>query len=104
MKRLLTSIAILIILLTGCTNKNTNNDYKIVDKTLEMNDFSCASVLERFYEDDKYAYSYSCMKSEYIVVQYNDGSEETVSEALKNGKIKIEDLDRFDIKYYKSEK
>lgn len=76
----------------------------IVDKTENLDDFACAEALEQFYEDDDYTYYYSCIKSEYIVVKYTDGTEETVSKALKNKTIKISDLEDYNIKYYKYEK
>jgi len=101
-KKFLIIMLLFVAIITGCS-KTKKEEYTIVDKSLEM-DFSCAAVMERFYEDDKYAYSFSCMKSDYVVVVYEDKTEVTVKEALKEGKIKIEDLDKFDIKYYKSEK
>ena len=87
-------------------NKNeTKGDiYTLVDKTTEMKDFSCAEALQQFYEDDYYTYSYPCIKSDYIVVKYINGSEETVKDALKNKRSNIEDLDKFNIKYYKNKK
>jgi len=42
--------------------------------------------------------------SDYIVVRYHDGKEEKIKDALKNKKITIEDLDNFNIKYYKNVK
>lgn len=83
------------------------NDFKvkeIVDTTKEIKDFACAEVLEQFYEDETNEYYYSCMKSKYIVVRYENGFEETVSEALKKGSIKISDLDHFNINYHVMEK
>ena len=85
-------------------NSNNSKDYVIIDKTKEIDDFVCATALEPFYEDDKYIYSFSCIMSDYIVVRYHDGKEEIVKDALKNKKITIEDLDNFNIKYYKDAK
>ena len=76
----------------------------IVDKTDGMNDFVCPEALEGFYEDNEYSYYFNCIKEEYVVVEYFDGTEETVREALKNGRIKISDLDSYKIKYLKYEK
>ncbi len=59
----------------------------------------CDDALQQFYADDEYNYFYPCIKSEYVVVKYSDNTEETVENALKNGKITISDLDRFEIKY-----
>ena len=85
-------------------NIEDTKNYIIIDKSEEIDDFTCASALEPFYEDDNYRYSYSCIKSKYVIVKYSDGSEETLKEALKNKKVKIEDLDLFHISYYKDKK
>ena len=79
-------VLLLTITLTGCgtkkeeqnNNNNNNNqheekEYTIVDKTESMDDFICLEALQQFYEDDNYTYSYSCIKSDYIVVIYKDG-------------------------------
>ena len=44
------------------------------------------------------------MKNEYMIVKYDDGSKELISEALKKGHIDIQILDKFDISYIKYEK
>ena len=61
-------------------------------------------MLQSFYEDDDYIYYWECMKNSYMVVEYDDGFEETISEALKNKHIDIQILDKFDIGYIKYEK
>lgn len=76
----------------------------IKDKTKNKLNFACAEVLQSFYEDDMYKYFWNCMKNKYMIVQYESGFEEPVSDALKYGTITISDLDRFDISYYKEEK
>ena len=76
----------------------------IIDKTKAIKDFSADAALEPFYEDENYIYSYPCIISDYIVVKYSDGTEETVKEALKNNRIEIGYLDKFDINYIKQEK
>ena len=107
-KKILISLMAIVLcfVLAGCSSskEETKESFTIVDKTKEMDDFTCAQSLEKFYEDDKYIYSYSCMKSEYVVVKYSDGKEETVKEALENKKITIEDLDKNNIQYYIDEK
>lgn len=79
-------------------------DYIIVDTTKEIKNFSCAGALEGIYEDDKYEYFLSCMKSQYIEVRYNGGKVEKLVPALNDGRISISDLDKFDIEYIKYEK
>ncbi len=64
----------------------------------------CDNALQQFYSDAEYNYFYSSIKSEYVVVKYSDNTEETVENALQNGKINISDLDRFEINYIKEKK
>lgn len=78
--------------------------YTLVDKTKDIKDFACAEALEEFYEDDNYTYYWSCMKNKYMIVEYDDGTEETISQALLKGHIDIQVLDKFDISYIKYEK
>ena len=82
-----------------------NDEVKeLVDKTKEIKDFACAEALEGFYADNEYTYYWSCIKNDYMIVKYNSGYEEPISVALKNGAIKIDDLDRFNISYIKDKK
>jgi len=86
---------------------NTTNIGKvteIVDTTKEIKNFACAEALEQFYEDENYDYYYDCIKSKYIIVKYENGYEETVTNALKYGTITISDLDKYNISYIKYEK
>lgn len=54
----------------------------IEDKTLS-GDIATADALEKFYSDGVFDYYFSSIKSEYVVVYYSDGTEETVENALK---------------------
>ncbi len=83
---------------------NASSVAEIVDKSIYIDDFTCAEVLEPFYSDELYQYSYPCIKSSYVVVKYKNGDEETVEEALKKGTITISDLDNYNIHYLKEEK
>ena len=71
----------------------------IVDKSLEKEDFICKGEAEDFYADENNIYYYECPKNKYVIVEYTDGSTETVKNALKNEAIKITDLDKYNIKY-----
>ena len=82
-------------------NSEYKNSYKIVDKTTGLDNFSCLSGLEEIYLDNDYIYYLPCIKSEYIKVIFQDNKELSLIEALKYNKVSIEDLDRFNIKYYK---
>ena len=55
---------------------------------------------EVFFEDEDYFYIFPTYKrSEKIIVTYDDGSTEMLSEAIPNGRVTIGDLDRFGIEY-----
>lgn len=84
--------------------KYNGGKYVLIDKTKEKEDFSCDTALEKFYEDDKYVYYWNCIKNNYMLVRYDDGDEETISEALKQKHIDINILDKFNINYIKEEK
>lgn len=84
-------------------NYNGGN-YILIDETKEIKNFACAEALEGFYEDENYTYYWSCIKNKYMIVKYDDGSKELISEALKNKHIEIQILDKFDMSYIKIEK
>lgn len=98
------SLMILIVfsfVLVGCEkDENTSGDIMIIDRNVSG---VCAAVVEKFYSDDKYEYSFPCSRSDYLFVVYSDGTEENIVDALNNKKIKIEDLDNNGIDYYKEE-
>lgn len=77
--------------------------YTIVDKTKDSN-IVCAQVLEKFYEDDTYEYYFGSAKGDLVIVEYSNGEKESVSDALNRGKITIDELDDYGIKYYSEEK
>ncbi len=87
----------------GLTNSDEKTVVNIIDKTVNS-DICTSDALQGFYEDDRYYYSYSSIRSEYVVVEYSDGSEETVMDALAKGIITIADLDAYNIGYYKEPK
>ncbi len=70
----------------------------------ERDNIFCDEALQGFYSDSEYAYYYSCIKSQYVIVKYSNGTEKTAEDALKAGDITIEDLDKYEIEYYKAEK
>ena len=74
------------------------------DETKTKLNFSCAEILQQFYEDNDFIYYYNCAKSKYVVVKYENGYEEPVKEALNYGSITISDLDKYNIDYIKHEK
>lgn len=79
--------------------KKIGNVVAIVDET-EI----CAQAIEIFYIDEKYIYSFGCIKSNSIIVKYDSNYQEPLSEALKNKRITIKDLDKYNIGYIKEER
>lgn len=71
----------------------------IVDHSLDNPDLAFATALEPIWEDDANIYSFSCIKSHYVTVYYDDGTEEDVKTALQAGWVTMDDLDRFGIGY-----
>ena len=77
---------------------------KLIESIIDISQrdqLDTSDALEFFYRDDTYNYSFSSIKSHYIIVRYKDGTEQNVKDALESGKIKISDLDWFGIKYHK---
>ena len=86
----------------SCPLKETT--FEIIDESKNIKDFTCAEALEEIYRDDEYIYFLSCMKSEYIKVNYSPNHfSENIITALKEGRVKISDLDKFKIDYIKKE-
>ena len=86
----------------SCPLKETT--FEIIDESKNIKDFTCAEALEEIYRDDEYIYFLSCMKSEYIKVNYSPNHfSENITKALKEGRVKISDLDIFKIDYIKKE-
>lgn len=63
-------------------------------------DAAFPAVEEPFWKDDAYLYGFVSPISEYIIVEYSDGSMQNVKEALADGKIQITDLDAYGISYF----
>ncbi len=79
----------------------SDNDFIIVDRTTSE-ELSVGMAFEEFYRDDHDIYRFSCVKSQYVEVRYADGTVESIKDALKSGRVKITDLDRFGITYEKT--
>lgn len=58
----------------------------------------------KFYEDDNYEYFYPKNKTMCLIVYYPNGTSDIVEYALKNNRITIDLLDKFNIDYYKKSK
>ena len=58
----------------------------------------------KFYEDENYEYYYTSHKSPVVTVWFKDGEHDTVENALKDGKITMDLLDKYEVEYIKKEK
>lgn len=86
----------------SCPSKEST--FEIIDESKEIKNFVCSEVIEEIYRDDKYIYFLTCMKSEYIKVKYSPNHfSENIKTALREGRVKISDLDIFKIEYIKKE-
>ena len=73
-------------------------------KSKDIKDFACDTALEEIYRDNKYIYYLPCIKSTYIKVIYAPNNyQEGLKVSLEERRIKINDLDRFNIEYIKQE-
>lgn len=75
---------------------------EIVDRTVTEG-IATDDAEQPFYVDENFVYSFSSIKSEYIIVKFNNGEEMTVQHAIEQGLITITDLDKWDIEYNKKE-
>ena len=58
----------------------------------------------KFFEDEKYEYYYPSQKTKVVMVYFPNGVAMTAEEALKQGKISMDLLDKYEIEYFKQEK
>ena len=76
---------------------------KIIDRTVTEN-LTCDTAVEKFYEDTENEYYFNCIKSDYIIVEYENGYKENIKAALESGNATLADLKRFNIGYDTKEK
>ena len=81
----------------------TKNVERIIDHSVD-DGVSYDTALELFYTDDRYNYYFSNIISQYIIVEFDDGTKNNVKDALTADEITISDLDKFEIQYSKTEK
>lgn len=58
----------------------------------------------KFFEDEKYEYYYPSQKTKVVMAYFPNGVAMTAEEALKQGKISMDLLDKYEIEYFKKEK
>lgn len=87
--------------------KEENDEPKLLDYTM-IGSTDLINKIEKveykFYEDDKYEYYYPTQKTKYVHVYFKNGESMTAEEALKEGKITLDLLDKYEVKYIKKEK
>ena len=80
-----------------------NKIVKITDRTVTEN-LPCDTAFEKFYEDTENEYYFNCIKSDYIIVEYENGYKEDIKAALESGNAILADLKRFNIGFDTKEK
>ena len=88
-----------IILLTKNSIIKGQSKLRIIDAT-----YACANSPEKFYEDDKYIYSFPCVKSSSIYVKFENGNKMLIVDALEADKVTIDELIDAGLEVYKQEK
>lgn len=74
--------------------------FVIIDKRDER--WGWSEAQDKFFEDAQWIYFFTdTPMSEYVIVEYSDGTSQNVKEAFADGNITIADLDRFGIEYMK---
>ena len=80
------------------TEENLNPIVNIVDRT-KTEGFPYDMAEEKFFEDGDNEYYFSGIYSHYVIVHYEDGSQEGIVTALNAGRATIADLDKFEVDY-----
>lgn len=95
----------LLVLIIGIVLLNKNHiivkqdELEIIDAT-----YSCVKSPEKFYEDDKYIYSFPCIQSKSTYVKFKNGNKMLIVSALEAEKVTIEELIKAGLEVYKQEK
>lgn len=93
-------IALLIGIILAFKNKELRrNQIQIIDAS-----YMCSQSLEKFYEDDKYTYSFPCIKSSSVFVKFPNGNKMLVIKALEEDKVTIDELISAGLEVVKNEK
>jgi len=107
-KKSIIIIAILgiILLIIGVILLTTNKIIQFNKSKLEIIDatFRRTEELEKFYEDDKYIYSFPCIQSTSVYVKFENGNKMLVVDALEEQKVTIKELIKAGLRVYKEEK
>lgn len=92
-------LIIAVIFLTKNNLLKSKQKLQIIDAT-----YTCAKTKEKFYEDDKYVYSYPCVKSNSMYVKFENGNKMLIVDALESEKVTIDELLDAGLEVYKEKK
>lgn len=89
---ILTILGVILLILGIILSNKINiikekSKLKIIDAT-----YSCNKIKEKFYENDKYIYSFPCTQSTTIYVKFENGNKMLVTDALEANQVTIEEL------------
>lgn len=88
--------------------KEETDEPKLIDYTaIDRNEYYekyMDGIEYKFYEDEKYEYYYPSQKTEVVKVFFKNGEFTTAEQALKEGKITIDLLDKYEVDYIKKSK
>ena len=89
---ILTILGVILLILGIILSNKINiikekSKLKIIDAT-----YSCNKIKEKFYENDKYIYSFPCTQSTTIYVKFENGNKMLVTYALEANQVTIEEL------------
>ena len=93
-------IAFVLVLALTLSLAGCGNNLKEIKSITYQPEGPSLCILETFFSDMHNIYQFGETISQYVIVEYMDGTTENVKEALENGHIKITDLDTYGIQYY----
>ena len=82
-----------------CPKKEEGKVINIVDVSKTIKKFSCIQFKEQIFEVEDITYCLPCIKSDYIVVEYENGYKESISDAIVTLPFTISDLEKYNIEY-----
>ena len=94
---------ILIITNTGDA-PSIYDQLKVVDYTIQDDSEVCAQALELIYSDSDYNYYLPCIKSAYISLIWDDGTVDSLKNAIENEKVSMKSLESHGLGIIKNEK
>lgn len=88
--------------------KEETDEPKLIDYTAISNDEYYEKYIDgieyKFYEDENYEYYYPSQKTKVVQVYFKNGESMTAEQALKEGKITLDLLDKYEVEYTRKSK